>query len=141
MSSDLPTPPPSEGRGPGKLPGEQTFPKWAMWALLALLIPFIFLSFARPSTSKEISYNDFMEQLKSNNVKPGAEFTNGTGAISGELNDGTKFTSGGPAPFPPEEDIKWMTDKGVKFVTPNENIWATLIIYLLPIAFFIGFLI
>ncbi|MBI2704217.1 MAG: ATP-dependent metallopeptidase FtsH/Yme1/Tma family protein [Actinobacteria bacterium] len=141
MSSELPTPPPGEGRAPGKLPGEQTFPKWAMWLLLALLIPFIFLSLARTPTAREISYGDFMEQLKQDKVKPGAEFTNGTGAISGELNDGTKFTSAGPAPYAPAEDVKWMTDKSVKFVTPNENIWATLLVYLLPLVFLVGFLI
>src|SRR5262245_57806804 len=141
MSSELPTPPPTDGRGPGKLPGEQTFPKWAMWALLALLIPFVFLSFMRPPNSKEISYGDFMQQLKDNQVKPGAEFTNGTGAISGELNSGEKFTSAGPAPYAPAEDVKWMTEKGVKFVTPSDSVWQLLLVYLLPIAFFVGFLI
>ena len=34
-----------------------------------------------------------------------------------------------------------MTDKQVKFTTPDASIWETLIIYLLPLALFVGFMI
>src|SRR3954447_11524329 len=140
MSSDLPSPPQGEGRSSGKLPGEQTFPRWTLWLLLALVIPFVFLSLAKPQNTKDVSYGDFMEQLKANNVKAGAEFNNATGQITGEFNDGTKFSSNGPTQ-PTEDDLRWMTDKNVKFTSPDTNGWASLIIYLLPLVFFVGFLI
>src|SRR6478672_9965516 len=120
MSSELPTPPPSqEGGKPSRFPGEQSFPKWAMWLVLGVLVAFLFLPLLKPSSAKSITYGDFLDKLKQNEVKvtqDGPQFNNTSGEITGELNDGTKFTAAGPLK-PTDADIRWMTDKQVKFVT------------------------
>ena len=144
MSNELPTPPSSgEGGKPSRFPGEGSFPKWAIWLGAGVLVVFLFLPLLRPSSAKEISYGDFLDKLKQNEVKvtqDGPQFNNTSGQITGELNDGTKFTAAGPLQ-PTDADIRWMTDKQVKFTTPDASIWETLIIYLLPLALFIGFMI
>jgi cell division protease FtsH len=114
-----------------------------MWLVLGVLVAFLFLPLLKPSSAKEITYGDFLDKLKQNQVKvtaDGPQFNNTTGEITGELNDGTKFTAAGPLK-PTDADVRWMTDKQVKFVTPDASIWETLLIYLLPLALFVGFMI
>src|SRR5262245_16012202 len=140
MSSELP-PPPGEGRGPARLGGEQGFPRWVMYVVIGAVIVLLFIPLLRPPTTNEIPYGTFMEKLRQDQVNAEkTEFNNTTGQITGELTDGTKFTSNGPIQ-PTDGDLNWMQDKGITFTTPDANIWATLLIYLLPLALFVVFMI
>ncbi|HMQ25453.1 MAG TPA: ATP-dependent zinc metalloprotease FtsH, partial [Acidimicrobiales bacterium] len=67
---------------------------------------------------------------------------NDNAKISGELDDGEKFTTTGPLEGGiPEADLAAMREQGVEveFKTPESGIFATLIPLLLPVALLIGF--
>ncbi|MEA2345839.1 MAG: cell division protease FtsH, partial [Thermoanaerobaculia bacterium] len=136
---DPETPPPRNQRGPGRV-SPSSLPKWSLWVLLgvaaaALLIPTLFSS----DSGKSIPYSEVIAKSTSDQVKS-IDWNNTDGAISGELKDGTKFTSNGPL-SPSDDDRKLFNDHGVQvdFKTPQGSIWPTLIIYVLPIALVIGF--
>jgi len=81
-----------------------------------------------------------MGKLTADQVQESA-FDNTNGHIAGTLKDGAKkFTSTGPV-TPSDADLNLMTAKGVKFVTPDANLWTTILPLLLPIALIVGLLV
>ena len=136
--NQLPPPPPSENRSNGRSGNEQGWPRWTIAVIIAVVIGvFAVVQIATSTTSKSISYGDFITDLQGNNVKE-ATFDNANGKISGTLNDGTNFSTTGPI-RPSDADQQLMTEKGVKFSSPSENFWTSLIPLLLPILLLIGF--
>ena len=132
MSPDA-TPPPSGGRRT-----DQGWPRWTIAVLLAVVLGAIALQFMASSTpSDQISYGDFIDKLSTNQVKD-ATFDNANGHISGTLDDGSHFSTTGPIK-PTDADQALFTDKGVKYSTPTDSIWSTLIPLLLPVVLLIGF--
>jgi cell division protease FtsH len=132
----------SEGNGP-RLAGDQGWPKWTIWVLVGLLGALLLLPglFTRSATANALSYGDFLTKLRENQVNASkTTFDNTNGDIAGELSDGTKFTSTGPLQ-PPDADQQLMTEKGVKFITPEPNLWSTLIPLLLPVVLIVAFFI
>jgi len=147
MSDNPPPPPGSNGQGgsggpgsgaKGRFGGDQGWPRWTIAVLLAVIIGAIGLQFlANSSPSDKIAYGDFIEDLRTDQVKS-ATFNNANGTITGELSDGTRFSTTGPLK-PSDEDQALFTEKGVQFSSPTESIWGTLIPLLLPVALLIGF--
>jgi cell division protease FtsH len=136
--NQLPPPPPSENRGNGRSGNDQGWPRWTIAVIIAVVIGvFAVVQIATSTPSKSISYGDFITDLQGNNVKE-ATFDNANGKISGTLNDGTNFSTTGPI-RPSDADQQLMTEKGVKFSSPSENFWTSLIPLLLPILLLIGF--
>ena len=140
MSPETPTPPPSpgEGRNGGRFGGDGGWPRWTILVLLAVVVGAIGLQFIASSTpSNQISYGEFISDLNANDVK-NATFDNANGHISGTLNDGSNFSTTGPIK-PSDADQALFTEKGVKYSSPTESIWSTLIPLLLPVLLLIGF--
>ncbi|CAB4601373.1 unannotated protein [freshwater metagenome] len=140
MSPETPPPPsgPGEGRNGGRFGGDGGWPRWTILVLLAVVVGAIGLQFIASSTpSNQISYGEFIDDLNSNNVK-NATFDNANGHISGTLNDGSNFSTTGPIK-PTDVDQALFTEKGVKYSSPTESIWSTLIPLLLPVLLLIGF--
>jgi len=140
MSPETPTPPSGsgEGRSSGRFGSDGGWPRWTILVLLAVVVGAIGLQFIASSTpSTKISYGEFIEDLNSNQVKE-ATFDNANGNISGTLNDGSQFSTTGPVK-PTDADQALFTEKGVKYSSPSQSIWGTLIPLLLPVALLIGF--
>ncbi len=156
--SDLPPPPPPPppGRTPGgrgqQQPGQQPerggrrplgagWPRWTIPVLLVVLIAAFALPRIWPSSDADkISFTEFITKVEAGDVKS-AELSNDSNAISGELTDGTKFSTTAPNTFPNVDETKLLQDKGVDFKakTPESNwllSWAGL---LLPLVLIIGF--
>jgi cell division protease FtsH len=140
------TPPPSgrdeEGRGQGRLGGDQGWPRWTIWVLLAVIGgALLFTVSSTSSGGEEISYGQFVEALRSDEVAS-ADFDNNNGRISGtyvdDVEGGASFSTTGPTQ-PSDADLALFAEKGVQFSTPEPSIWQTLIPFLLPIAILIGF--
>src|SRR6478752_4696544 len=145
MSPETPTPPPGESRGSGRFGSDQGWPRWTILVLAAVVLGAILLQFLASSTSSEqVSYGDFISKLQENGIKGAdanqadATFDNTNGHISGTLSDGSSFTTTGPLQ-PPDADQQLMTEKGVDFSTPTDNLLSTLLPLLLPVALLIGF--
>ncbi len=139
MSPDSTPPPSGEGGRPtGRFGGDQGWPRWTIWVLFAVIAAALFLpSLFGGSQGTAISYGDFLEDLRTDQVQQ-ATFDNTNGSISGELDDGTSFTTTGPLQ-PSDADQALMTEKGVKFETPTASIWSSLLPLLLPVGLLIGF--
>ena len=140
MSPETPTPPPGpgEGRNGSRFGGDGGWPRWTILVLLAVVVGAIGLQFIASSTpSNQITYGEFINDLTGNNVK-NATFDNANGHISGTLNDGSNFSTTGPIK-PTDADQALFTEKGVKYSSPTESIWSTLIPLLLPVLLLIGF--
>ena len=146
------SPQPPDGRpdrpgrpGPG-LPGSARGPeqnwRWVVVVLFglvlaALLLPPLFTSKA----NSQLSYSTYMSDVNAGHVA-NANVDNSNGKITGKLSDGTSFVVNGPSPSI-DTDVAAMRSKGVKltFSTQQTNIFSTLLVYLVPVAIFIGFLI
>lgn len=140
------TRPDRSGRpGPG-LPGGSRGPeqnwRWVVVVLFglvlaALLLPPLFSSKA----NSQLSYSTYMSDVVAGHVG-NANIDNTTGKITGKLTDGTSFVVSGPSPSI-NTDVSTMRAKNVMltFSTQQANIFSTLLVYLIPVAIFIGFLI
>ena len=139
MSSERPSPP-SEGddRPTGRFGSDQGWPRWTIWVLFAVIAGALFLPGLLSSQSGEqITYGQFLEDLRNDRVAE-ATFQNTDGNISGELDDGTSFSTTGPLE-PSDADQALMTEKGVEFTTPTASIWASLLPLLIPVGLLIAF--
>ena len=111
--------------------------------LVAVLIGMIVLNQVWPSESgRSLSYTEFVAEVQSDNVVSFA-LTNGSNSISGELADGSTFTTTVRDNFPNEAEIALLAEHKVDWSTkePPSNWllnWASL---LLPFFLIIGFLV
>ncbi len=110
-----------------------------------MLLAVIVMSFAVPrlfpaDSGEKISFSEFITQVEAGKVKT-AKLSNESNRISGELTDGTKYTSTAPNTFPNEAQSQLLLDKGVDFETstPQSNWLLTWAGLLLPIVLIIGF--
>ncbi|HEX2850150.1 MAG TPA: ATP-dependent zinc metalloprotease FtsH [Acidimicrobiales bacterium] len=135
--------PGGERQGPPRLPGapgpDQSW-RWLLIVLGGLVLLGLLLSpmFSSP-TRKEVTYTELLAKVNEGQVKA-AEIDNNTGQITGELSDGTKYTSTGPAK-PIDADIALMRDKNVKvtFKTPTTNPSLAFLPYVLFFGLIVGF--
>ncbi len=103
----------------------------------ALVIP----PFFSHSPSQQLSYTQYISDVNNSQVST-ATIDNSNGHISGKLTNGSDYTVNGPSP-PIQNDVTTMRTKGVKlsFNTPQQSIFSSVLIYLLPIVLIIGFFI
>jgi len=111
--------------------------------LLAVLVGTLVLNQVWPSDGgKKLSYTEFVASIGKDEV---AKFTltNGSNSISGELKDGSKFTTTVRDGFPSESELKLLDTHKVDWTTkePDSNWLLSWIGLLLPFALIIGFLV
>ncbi len=105
--------------------------------VLALVLPSLF----NRNQSQQLSYTTFISDVNAHKVDT-ATIDNSNGKITGSLKDGTSYTVSGPNPVI-ASDVEAMRKAGVKldFNTPQQNIFSSLLVYLLPFLFIVGFFI
>jgi len=119
------------------------FPRWALPVLLAVLVGTLLLNQMWPSDNGEkLSYTEFIAAVEKDQV---AKFTvtDGSNSISGELEDGTKFTTTARDNFPLESEKELFAERNVEvtYKAPDSNWLLSSIGLLLPFLLIIGFLV
>jgi cell division protease FtsH len=130
----------SQRNRPGAGRGNDQSWRWAIIVLLALVVAALLLpNLFSSSQSQQLDYTQFIGDVNAGQVST-ATVDNSTGKITGQLKDGTSYTVSGPQPVI-SSDVQTMRNKGVKlsFNTPQQNIFSSLLIYLLPVVLIIVF--
>jgi cell division protease FtsH len=152
MSNLPPPPPPGSGSGNGGFSPEKksgrnplrsgpNIPKWALWLLGSLLITALLFSSRLTTKTASIPYSDFMTRVEQGSVKS-VKVANESGVITGELNNGEKFTSAGPLTvLSPDADKIRASKAELTFTSPQRNWFLDLLPVLLPFALVIGALV
>ncbi len=153
--SNLPPPPPPPPPGRGQQPGNQPpaggkgrplgagWPRWTIPVLLAVLVGTLLLNQVWPSDSGEkLSYTQFVTAVEKDEVVK-FSLTNGSNSISGELKNGSKFTTTVRDGFPSDTELAMLTQHNVDWTTkePDSNWLLSWIGLLLPFVLIIGFLV
>ena len=153
--SNLPPPPPPPPPGRGQQSGPQPptggkggplkggWPRWTVPVLLAVLVGTLLLNQVWPSDEGEkLSYTQFVTAVEKDEVVK-FTLTNGSNNISGELKDGSKFTTTVRDGFPSESELALLTEQRVDWTTkePDSNWLLSWIGLLLPFVLIIGFLV
>jgi len=148
----MPPPPPPPRNQPPRNPfkglrqdkqaqdGKPPMPKWAIWAIVSAIVVLAFGSqFFAPSTGEKISYTEFLAQVKSGDVAS-ITINNSTNTISGEFDNGGKFTTTGAVNMS-DADEQLLKEMGVDydFSTPQPNWITSLLPIVLPFIFVIAF--
>jgi cell division protease FtsH len=113
-----------------------------VWILIGVVAALLFGSqLLTTDDGKSISYNEFMTDAKNGQVAE-AKYNNDSGTISGQLKDGTKFTTTGPIPLPDADQAVLQAQvPGFEFHTPTSSWVSSLIPLLLPFVLLLGFFI
>ena len=112
---------------------------WSAIAVVALLV-IVIPSLLPHSTAKSLSYSQFLTDSSKHQIK-NATFDNSSGSISGDMTNGSQYTSMGFNP-PLQTDINQVRKDGVtvNVVTPS-NTLATWLPYVFFIALFVGMMV
>jgi cell division protease FtsH len=156
-----PPPPPGRGRGTGPRPdrdrklglsgntntggdGTPTPNPWRRWLPWVAIGLFVSIFLVQPLLSgddgDDITYNEFLQNVSAGEVES-LTWENGTGKITGELENGTKFVTIGSADGPNEVDTALLKDNGVDydFGNPSSNFLLNILGLMLPVILIIGF--
>ncbi len=115
-------------------------PKWATWAIVAVVVLLIVGPRIWPSTTAtKLSYTEFLDRVKQNQVSS-VEINNLSNVISGKLKDGGEFTTTGAVALSASDETL-LKEKGVDYdySTPQGNFLTNLIPLLLPFFLIMGF--
>jgi cell division protease FtsH len=137
---------PGRPRRPDRFPGtpgrpgqEPTF-RWAMIALFGLVVAVLVLpQLFGEGPRAEIGYGELLRRANEGQVDE-ALVNNDTGRITGKLANGDRFTVAGPRPIP-EEDLRVLRTQvdRLRFDNVQQNFFAALIPFMLPVLLLIGF--
>ena len=119
------------------------FPRWALPVLLAVLVGTLLLNQVWPSDEgTKLSYSEFITAVEKDEVVK-FTVTDGSNSISGELDDGTKFTTTARDNFPLESEKELFATHNVEvtYKAPDSNWLLSSIGLLLPFLLIIGFLV
>ena len=119
------------------------FPRWALPVLLAVLVGTLLLNQVWPSDEgTKLSYSEFITAVEKDEVVK-FTVTDGSNSISGELDDGTKFTTTARDNFPleSEKELFAVHNVEVTYKAPDSNWLLSSIGLLLPFLLIIGFLV
>ena len=158
-----PPPPPPPGRGParggpqrpsgdrrppnpnGGDPSQRKpggWPRWALYVLAGVVAAALLLPSLWPrDEGQQITYTEFMEHVEDGDVQS-VEINNSSGAISGEFEDGTQFTTTGGGErglSEQDEEALRVADVDYEFKTPSSNWFLSIAGLLLPVLLIIGF--
>ncbi len=114
--------------------------RWIVLVLVTLLAAaFVYASVFTPQTTKQLSYDTFLQDAQAKQVTS-AQINNNTGKISGKLTDGTSYSVSGPLPYI-TTDITQLRSEGVNtsFYTPTSNVLALILEYSIPLLLIFGF--
>ncbi len=116
--------------------------RWVLAALVVVLVLVVFgSSFVSRSSAQAISYSSFLDKVAAKQVRT-ATADNSNGVITGTLASGTSYTTTGPLPLPPGDQTEIRSSGAqLKFASPGSNFLPNLLIYLLPVVLFIGFIV
>ncbi|NNE12064.1 MAG: ATP-dependent zinc metalloprotease FtsH, partial [Ilumatobacter sp.] len=153
-----PPPPPPPGRGrPSGSPNKERRPslpgggdgenqptsmrRWLPWIAIGLILAiFLVPSVLSGDDGDEITYREFIGLVDAGEVSE-LEWENGTGKITGKLDDGTEFVTTGAADGPNEGDKQLLDERGVDydFGNPSSNALLNFLTLMLPVLLIIGF--
>jgi len=154
-----PPPPPGRGRSSGPRPERDrkpTFPsgdgddgasapnswrRWLPWVAIGVFLAiFLVPTLMSGDDGEEITYSQFIANVSAGEVES-IEWENGTGKITGETSDGTKFQTTGSADGPNDADKELLDERGVdyKFGNPSSNFLINMLGLMLPVILIIGF--
>ena len=109
------------------------WPRWSIWLLALVLLSVLILpNLFRNDNLTAIDYSALIAEVSEGHVK-NVTISNGTGEITGELEDGTEFSSEGPLELP-ETDLTLLRERGtdIEFRTDRPNLFVQLLPFLLP---------
>ena len=115
-------------------------PRWAIWAIIAVVVALAFgAQFLSPSTGERLTYTEFLAQVRNGDVKS-VTINNATNTISGTLSDGGKFSTTGAVTLS-DADEQLLKQMGVDYdyKTPQANWFTSLVPIVLPFLFVIAF--
>jgi len=137
-----PPPPPSGNNADGKSGASTQWPRWSLWILVGVILAsFLLTTLLGGDDGESIAYDDFIQQAGEGQVAS-ITFDNTNAKITGELEDGTQFTTTGPLQSGiPEEDLATLraNDVEVTYETPTPNPLWSILSFALPIILIIGF--
>ncbi|RLE17314.1 MAG: cell division protein FtsH, partial [Actinobacteria bacterium] len=124
------------GRGPG------SWPRWTIWILVGVLAGAVLVPSLWPSDDGEsLTYTEWRTQVVDGNVET-AQISTGSGKISGEFENGDKYTtSGGGERGVSEADEQLLIEQEVdyEFKPPSNNWLIGVLSIFLPVMLIIGF--
>jgi len=124
------------GRGPG------SWPRWTIWILVGVLAAAVLVPTLWPSDDGEsLTYTEWRTQVVDGQVAT-AEISTGSGKITGEFDNGDKYTtSGGGERGVSEADEQLLIDQNVdyEFKPPSNNWLLGVLSIFLPVMLIIGF--
>ena len=115
-------------------------PRWATWAIVAVVVLLIAGPRIWPTTTAtSFTYTEFLELVKQGQVQQ-VEINNLSNQISGTLKDGGEFVTTGAVALS-DADETLLKEKGVDYdySTPQGNFFTNLIPLLLPFILIMGF--
>jgi cell division protease FtsH len=101
---------------------------------IAVIIAIVLAGNFSKSSTTSISYNNFTADLTAGKVKT-ANVNQATGAITGQLTDGTSYTSNGPTPVTDSELVALHKNLGNNYTLEppaSQTVWSNLIATFLP---------
>jgi cell division protease FtsH len=132
--------PKPDGEPSGKGPG--SWPRWTIWVLIGVLAAAFLVPSLWPSNDGEtLEYSEWRTQVIEGNIAT-AEINTGSGKISGEFDNGDKYTtSGGGERGVSEADEQLLIEQDVqyKFIPPSNNWLLGVLSIFLPVMLIIGF--
>ena len=123
-------------------PAKEPTLRWAMIALFVLVLAVLVLPALFGDRARtQLGYGELIRRANEGKVAE-ASVNNDTGHITGELNDGTRFTVDGPHPLP-DGDAAILREKvgNLDFENAQPNLIASFLPLLLPVALLIGFMV
>ncbi|MDA8058232.1 MAG: ATP-dependent zinc metalloprotease FtsH [Actinomycetota bacterium] len=139
---DFPGSPPSGGTGQG--PNGANRNRLLLYLVLAVVIVGVFIlpSLMSKSSARQLTYNTFLNDLQSKQVRT-ASVNQSSGQITGTLANGASYTVSGPNPVQNSE-IEALKPLGNNYslVTPSSNnLLSILLTWILPFALLIGLMV
>ncbi len=144
MVPQSPKPPPRDARDARRFgrPGrpEQGWPRWGAWVALGLILSFFLMSGLFSANEADlVGYSELREQVRNDEIAS-ITFNTVTNEILAETAGGEQITSSATNElFAADTDL--FEEHGVEYRTdtPTPNIITSLIPFLLPVVFLIGF--
>ena len=156
-----PPPPPGRGRSSGSKPERDRKPsftgsgggsgdgtptpnswrRWLPWVAIGVFLAiFLVPTLLSGDEGEDVSFSEFISNVAAGEVAT-VEWENGTGKITGELIDGTKFVTVGSADGPNDAETELLKDNDVdyKFDNPSSNFLLNILGLMLPVILIIGF--
>ncbi len=113
--------------------------RWIVAVLVVTLgVGLLYASVFTKTTQAQLSYSTFLKNAATNQVAS-ATVDNTTGQITGTNTNGSSFTVNGPQPLI-NTDVQALEKEipNLKFITPQQGLLDSLIVYVLPIGLFIA---